>query len=65
MNLNLNSSFFNQSNAEDLHQYYFFLHVLMPNGRYNGQKLITLVIANTKASNNNTIAKVPSITFKK
>jgi len=48
--------------------YYFFsfiAHVLSPNGAYSGQKLMKLVSTNTPANTNNTIPKVPVITFVK
>ena len=35
--------------------------MLIPNGLYNGQKLIKLVRANTMAITNNTIPKVPEM----
>jgi hypothetical protein len=45
--------------------YFFFAPVLMPKGRYSGQKLIKLVRINTADKTNNTIATVPEITFAK
>jgi hypothetical protein len=39
----------------------FVLHVLMPNGAYNGQKLIKLVRINIPARIRSTIATVPLI----
>ena len=42
---------------------YFFLHVLIPNGAYKGQNEIKLVKTKTPASTNNTMPKVPVITF--
>ncbi len=40
-----------------------FLHVLIPKGRYNGQKLRKLVKTKITATLNSIIAKVPEITF--
>lgn len=45
-----------------LQQYYYFisfLQVLMPNGRYKGQKLINDVRTNTAPNTNSTIPTVP------
>ena len=41
------------------------MHVLMPNGTYSGQKLMKLVSTNIAANTNNTMPKVPVITFVK
>ncbi len=41
------------------------MHVLIPKGKYNGQKLIKLVSTNTLAKASNTIPNVPGITFVK
>lgn len=39
--------------------YYFFLQVLIPKGKYKGQKLTKLVSVNTAANTSNTMPKVP------
>jgi len=44
---------------------FFFFEVLMPKGKYNGQKLMNDVSTNTTAKMPNTIANVPEITFVK
>ncbi len=44
---------------------YFLLHVLIPNGTYNGQKLIKLVNKKTPAKAINTIPRTPGIMFAK
>jgi hypothetical protein len=44
---------------------FFFIEVLMPKGKYNGQKLMNDVSTNTTAKTPNTIANVPEITFVK
>lgn len=45
--------------------YPFFLPVLIPKGKYNGQKLIRLVSINIADKISSTIANVPEITFTK
>lgn len=44
---------------------FFFFEVLMPKGRYNGQKLINEVSKNTTAKMPNTIANVSEMVFVK
>ena len=44
---------------------FFFIEVLMPKGKYNGQKLMNDVRINTTAKMPNTIANVPEIVFVK
>lgn len=45
--------------------YFPFLFVLIPNGKYTGQKLIKLTVTNTAASTSNTIPNMPVMTFVK
>ena len=47
------------------YSWFFTLHVLKPNGAYNGQKLTKLVRRNTAANTINTMPSVPVITFVK
>ena len=46
-----------------LFSFIYFLLVLMPKGKYNGQKLINDVSIKTTAKTPSTIANVPLITF--